>query len=297
MKLIEDLGTRHMGTNVRTVRFGLYECPDCGTHFECRTASVISGRSTRCKDCGKKVSAKAMNKIQKTKAASSFVTKAIKVHGAKYTYDKVIYTGATNWVTITCKVHGDFLQKPSDHLSGCGCTKCHTINTERFILEARRIHGDTYDYALVDYKGATTSVSILCNTHGAFKQTPNNHKAGNGCPKCSWERSSIATRMHSIYPTTLYYVYLEEYNLWKIGCTRKAISDRFGKEKVQIIETIHFSFGGDAYRLEQLMLAKLNGIRYDGAKVIRGGNTELLVEPIDFAQVLGEAYVKKLQEY
>lgn len=120
MKLIQDLGTRPANRN----RHGIYECPDCGKHFECRTASVTSGRSTRCKDCGRLISALAMNKLQKIRAASSFVAKALLIHSNLYSYGNVVYDGAYSKIIITCKVHGEFTQRPNDHLNGCGCPKC-----------------------------------------------------------------------------------------------------------------------------------------------------------------------------
>jgi len=37
-----------------------------------------------------------------------FINKAINVHGDKYDYSKVNYTGSTNKVIIICKEHGQF---------------------------------------------------------------------------------------------------------------------------------------------------------------------------------------------
>lgn len=55
-----------------------------------------------------------------------FVEKAKKVHGDRYLYDKVIYTGRSNKVIVTCKKHGDFLVRPKLHISGgTGCPKCN----------------------------------------------------------------------------------------------------------------------------------------------------------------------------
>ena len=47
-----------------------------------------------------------------------------------------------------------------------------------------KIHGDIYDYSLVDYKNTNTKVKIICKIHGEFEQKPNYHIQGNGCPKC-----------------------------------------------------------------------------------------------------------------
>lgn len=54
--------------------------------------------------------------------------------------------------------------------------------TENFIEQARKVHGDKYDYSKVDYVDANTLVSIICPNHGEFKQTPSSHLSGHGCP-------------------------------------------------------------------------------------------------------------------
>ena len=37
-----------------------------------------------------------------------------------------------------------------------------------FIEEARKIHGNRYDYSKVDYKNKSTKVCIICSEHGEF---------------------------------------------------------------------------------------------------------------------------------
>ena len=59
------------------------------------------------------------------------------------------------------------------------------LTTEEFILKAKKIHGDKYDYSMVDYDGAENPISIICPEHGEFPQTPHKHgNAGHGCPSC-----------------------------------------------------------------------------------------------------------------
>lgn len=60
--------------------------------------------------------------------------------------------------------------------------------TEDFIRKAREVHGDKFDYSLVEYVRATDKVNIICPIHGVFEQTPNGHLSmGQGCPKCARE--------------------------------------------------------------------------------------------------------------
>jgi hypothetical protein len=113
---------------------------------------------------------------------------------------------------------------------------------------------------------------------------------------CAKERSNIAKRMNSTIPTTLYYVYLPDHNLWKIGCTSKSVVKRFSGVKIEVLEEVTFTLGSEAYALESFILKALITIKYTGCKVIRGGNTEIITEAIDFHKCLGDAYIRLLQD-
>lgn len=60
--------------------------------------------------------------------------------------------------------------------------------TEEFIADARKVHGNKYDYSKVDYKGHRKPVCIICLEHGEFYQTPESHLAQRGCRKCGIEK-------------------------------------------------------------------------------------------------------------
>lgn len=64
------------------------------------------------------------------------------------------------------------------------------LTKEEFIERSRAIHGDKYDYSLVEYQGKDIKVKIICPIHGVFEQTPNNHMHGFGCYKCGREAVS-----------------------------------------------------------------------------------------------------------
>lgn len=53
-----------------------------------------------------------------------------------------------------------------------------------FINKANEIHNGKYDYGLVEYINAHTKIKIICLEHGIFKQTPDSHVSGHGCPIC-----------------------------------------------------------------------------------------------------------------
>jgi len=121
-----------------------------------------------------------------------FIIKAIKVHGNKYDYSKVVYVNANTEVIIICPIHGEFLQKPSNHTNQKqGCPRCagvKKLTTEEFIKRAIQIHGNKYDYSKVVYINGWTKVIIICSIHGEFLQKPNGHLKGNGCLLCSGKK-------------------------------------------------------------------------------------------------------------
>ncbi len=122
-----------------------------------------------------------------------FIEKARKIHGDKYDYSKVNYVNNKIEVIITCPEHGEFKQRPNDHLRGHGCRECSNkrtqealrLSTEEFIEKARKKHGNKYVYDKVNYVDSTTDVIITCPEHGDFPQNPSNHLCGAGCPKCA----------------------------------------------------------------------------------------------------------------
>lgn len=60
------------------------------------------------------------------------------------------------------------------------------LTTEEFINNVEQIHGDKYDYSLVEYKGTRYKIKIICPQHGEFSVTPNDHiSKSSGCPTCS----------------------------------------------------------------------------------------------------------------
>lgn len=65
------------------------------------------------------------------------------------------------------------------------------LTTEEFIIRARNLHGDRYDYSLVEYIGSKSKVKIICPEHGIFEQTPSNHSSlKNGCSLCAIDRKA-----------------------------------------------------------------------------------------------------------
>ena len=162
-------------------------CIICPEHGEFWQTPALHLRGSGCKKC-------ASIKLSRlyTKNCNYFITKAKEIHGDKYDYSKVEYVTTHTKVCIICPEHGEFWQTPAQHLRGRGCPKCANIkrnyklrgNIVEFVIKARKIHGDRYDYSKVNYINAQTKVCIICPEHGEFWQTPAKHLSGAGCAKC-----------------------------------------------------------------------------------------------------------------
>ena len=63
-------------------------------------------------------------KCRNLKDTEWFVSKSTEIFGDMYDYSLVDYTGHDIPVTIICKKHGEFIQKPCHHLGMKGCPTC-----------------------------------------------------------------------------------------------------------------------------------------------------------------------------
>ena len=130
----------------------------------------------------------------KDKKTKTFIWKALHAHGDKYDYYETVYINNKTKVKIGCRVKGHeiFTQRTNDHIYGHGCYKCKggsKLTLKEFIKKANEVHGEgRYDYSEVVYKNNKTKVCIICHNHEEpfrFRQKPNDHIQGHGCPKCA----------------------------------------------------------------------------------------------------------------
>lgn len=128
----------------------------------------------------------------------TFISKAKLAHGNKYDYSKVFYVNSTTNICIICPIHGEFWQRPSEHLRGKGCIKCGQVlcgekqkqkARETFIERCKKIHKNKYTYEKVNYVDSHTKIIVTCKEHGDFKTEPNRMLNGCGCPKCKSEKA------------------------------------------------------------------------------------------------------------
>ena len=125
-----------------------------------------------------------------------FIEKAKSIHGEKYSYNNVQYKNSLTKIKIYCNECNEiFLQTPGMHLSGHGCMSCSGFKKytkDEFELKAKDIHGNKYNYDLVEYINTDTKVKIFCNKcTKIFLQTPHGHLRGTGCPRCKFSKGEI----------------------------------------------------------------------------------------------------------
>lgn len=205
-------------------------------------------------------------------------------HNNKFDYSKAVYTGVDNKIKIICPIHGEFEQTPYLHLkTEFGCKHCveenkrgKTYDTKGFIDRAIKVHGNKYDYSNATYIKNKINLTITCQVHGDFKQTPSDHLQGCGCPECA---ISYIAQKYFAKPTILYYVYIAKANLYKIGITTHTNPlKRFSKEKslgIKLLWSETFSNGKDAYTKEQEIIKTYEKFKYLGKKIFsKGGESE-----------------------
>lgn len=117
-----------------------------------------------------------------------------KVRNPNYDFSNTIFINMQTPIEVVCNLHGLFTILPTNMLyKGEGCKFCGIEKMSRtksltrleFIKKAKKIHGDKYDYSLVDYKNNKTNIKIICKKCGRiFLQTPNSHLKGYGCKYC-----------------------------------------------------------------------------------------------------------------
>ena len=173
----------------------------------------------------------------KQKTTNEFIRDAKLVHGDKYDYSKTEYYKAQEKVTITCPMHGDFIQKANSHLNGYGCPICglkkrgesiskslknrkhkKIRSKEETIDEIKKMYGDKYDFSKFEYKDLKTKVCLICPIHGEFWKTPTNLIYGNqGCPKCAaLQRNKTKTKTKEDFIKRANEVHFGFYNYDKV---------------------------------------------------------------------------------
>lgn len=87
------------------------------------------------------------------------------------------------------------------------------LTQQEVIAKFREVHGEKYNYALVNYVNSTTEVKVVCAVHGEFPVTPNHHSRGVGCPNC-WYESQRTTKEEFVARSRKHFADWYDYSLF-----------------------------------------------------------------------------------
>jgi len=67
--------------------------------------------------------------------------------------------------------------------------------TNEFIIQAKAIHGELFDYSLTEYIHWSKKVKIICKIHGELTIRPNDHIQGGGCNLCAIQKRTNSRKI------------------------------------------------------------------------------------------------------
>lgn len=165
----------------KKIKGGYIPCKQCRTE----SGPIVQNKQKYTKD-------DIIKKSRETYAADRFDHSALN--------NDILYKQSDK-IQIRCIDHDIvFIQRIYKYLKGpaSGCKKCIVRQThlvrdkrdpnetekERFIKKATKIHGDRYDYSLVELVNLENMVKIICKEHGEFNQYAHVHLQNHGCSQC-----------------------------------------------------------------------------------------------------------------
>ena len=142
--------------------------------------------------------------MSKKLTIQEIINRSNHIHNFVYDYSKITekYINMNSIVDIICFKHGIFNQSMNEHINKKkGCKYCaidkKRDTTDTFILKAKKIHENKYNYSKVNYKNSKTKIIVICKKHGPFKILPRDHiNKKNGCPICKESKGSNKIRKY-----------------------------------------------------------------------------------------------------
>ncbi len=234
-----------------------------------------------------------------------FIEKALKKHNNKYNYDLVEYKNAITPIRINCLLHGEFLQKPVQHLLGHDCRKCVKLKTkprksiEKYLQQVNKRHNNKYNYDKFIYVTGMIPAIIICPKHGEFIQLPTSHLK-HGCDKC---RGDCLT--HDEFIEKVKQIHGNKYGYEKVNYYNKSrpIEIECRKHGYFLQKPISHLRGGNCPKccgkiiLIEELIAKFNLVHnntYDYSKVVYKKHNEKVIV---ICKTHGEFYVTPNNHY
>jgi len=199
----------YQGDNKTPVRI---VCPEHGV-FEQKPNGHLSGEG--CPRC-------ARERVREANAMSveEFIKRSKETHSDTYDYTLVKYVNSITKVNIVCAEHGQFSQKPVNHIRGAGCRRCYNdsqkgarMTTSEYVNRVKRVHNNTFTYDKTEYTGTYEDLTVTCDIHGDFNTKAIYHLQGQGCPHCAIHGFNREK------PGTVYMLVSDDRTMMKIGIT------------------------------------------------------------------------------
>ncbi len=205
-------GDRYDYSKVEYVNNQTKVCIICKEHGDFWQVPYAHLNGHGCSKCAYKVVRK-----RHIYSQEEIIGKIRSLFGERYSFEKVVYKAMKVPIILVCHEkdengveHGEFTMRPvnifSSHQECPKCSQERRIRLQRkpvetFIEEAKKVHGDLYEYHKVEYINTNSKVCIVCKIHGEFWQTPSNHLSGKGCPYCSgnvkkWNKETCELEAH-----------------------------------------------------------------------------------------------------
>lgn len=162
------------------------EC-DCGNEVITNGSSLRKGNTTSCGKC---------RWVDRIGQVFGKLTVISKVPDVRNDQGRIV----TTWYCQcecgnTHNVGGNNLV--AGNVKSCGCLfddvqEADLIKRkEAFLVNAKEIHNDKYQYNLSNFANTNCSIVITCPVHGDFTQAVRDHIAGSGCQKCASENKAV----------------------------------------------------------------------------------------------------------
>lgn len=236
----------------------------CNAHGDFLQTPNAHLRGSGCRECSD-----INNAHNRSTKHSEFVKQLKAINGTAFAELKFLeeVVGLNNKVLAENK-YGKVLVTPQNLLSGRNASiRSATDKTLYFKNQAIEIHGDSYDYSKSVYEGCKTKLAIICPKHGEFRQSPQDHLKGCGCPTCgmkiscgftkeSWISAGIKSKGENVIYKMYFARIWDDYELfYKVGITFRDVDDRFCEMgrlyNYEILKVIDSNDGEFIWNLEQ----------------------------------------------
>lgn len=186
-------------------------CPKCNTEENIRIQ----------KEKKKPRKAKETVDEKRERLKNEFIDKAYKLYGDRFDYSKVNYVNNKVPVCIICPEHGEFWQRPNDHIChGNVCPMCgkngrrnKKYTQEEVVDLASENFGGYYDYSKTVYKAMQKPILVTCPEHGDFWIRAFDHIHHKcGCPE-HHVKSSLELKVEDMFiKKNIKYVYQKRFS-------------------------------------------------------------------------------------